>query len=284
MQENKNVEKSGLYVVATPIGNLGDISMRAVDILRQAAVIACEDTRVARKLFSACNISAKPVLFNDHSGQESVDKILSIAAINIAALISDAGTPLLSDPGFTLVQTARQRQIPVYPIPGACAAIAALSVSGLPTDRFLFLGFPPPKQGKRRAFFMEVKGRMETMIIYESPHRILETLEDMLSVLGDRNIFLAREITKLHEEHLYGLTSTVLGTLSARETIKGEITLVISGSEALEQTSDNDAIECLKQLLPESSLKTAVENAAAITGLPKKKLYALALKITKGQP
>ncbi|MBK5292291.1 MAG: 16S rRNA (cytidine(1402)-2'-O)-methyltransferase [Acidobacteriia bacterium] len=218
-----------LFLVSTPIGNLDDITLRAVSTLRQVAVIACEDTRHSRKLLDHLEISTPLLSCHEHNevgrSQQLVERLLAGDSV---ALISDAGTPLVSDPGFRLVEAAIAVSIPVVPIPGPSAAVAALSASGLPTDAFRFAGFLPAKRTQRLKqleLLLEVE---ETIVFYEAPHRILDSLADIEQVLGaERPVVVARELTKLHEEFLRGTASQVHALLSARPAIKGEITLII---------------------------------------------------------
>jgi len=222
-------EKGALYVVATPIGNLEDITLRALRILKEVDLIAAEDTRHTGLLLKHFGIETP--LTSYFQGNESKKKEYILSRLNEGhpvALVSDAGTPGISDPGFRLIQVAIQNQVPVIPIPGPSAVIAALSVSGLPTDAFLFRGFLPHKSKKRRDLLSEIEGTRETLIFYESPHRIAETLQDIFDVLGDREIVLTRELTKVYEEILRGRVSEVQNQIEGR-TLKGEITLLISG-------------------------------------------------------
>jgi len=218
-----------LYVVATPIGNLEDMTLRALRILKEVDLIAAEDTRHTGLLLKHFGIETP--LTSYFQGNESKKKEYILSRLNeghSVALVSDAGTPGISDPGFRLIQVAIQNQVPVIPIPGPSAVIAALSVSGLPTDAFLFRGFLPHKSKKRRDLLSEIEGARETVIFYESPHRIAETLQDIFDVLGDREIVLTRELTKVYEEILRGRVSEVQNQIKGR-TLKGEITLLISG-------------------------------------------------------
>ncbi|MBM3797046.1 MAG: 16S rRNA (cytidine(1402)-2'-O)-methyltransferase [Acidobacteria bacterium] len=219
-----------LYIVATPIGNLEDITFRAVRVLKGAAVIACEDTRHTRKLTEHFGISAQLVSYHEHNERDRTAALLTrIEAGESVALVSDAGTPLISDPGFRLVEQAAARGIPVVPIPGASAALAALSAAGLATGTFRFVGFPSPKASGRRRQMEDWKVSRDTTILYEAPHRILATLEELNGVLGPcRRIVLARELTKLHEEFLRGTVAEVRETLARQPAVKGEITLLIA--------------------------------------------------------
>jgi 16S rRNA (cytidine1402-2'-O)-methyltransferase len=221
--------KGTLYIVSTPIGNREDITLRAIRILKEVDLIAAEDTRHTSLLLKHFGIQTPITSYfegNELKKKEFI--LLKLRQGDQIALVSDAGTPGISDPGFRLIQTAIENQIPVVPIPGPSAAIAALSVSGLPTDAFLFKGFLPHKSKKRRDMLDALREVRETLIVYESPHRLLESLEDIHDVLGDREIVLTRELTKLYEEILRGKVSEILSQIRERK-LKGEITLVISG-------------------------------------------------------
>ncbi len=219
-----------LYIVATPIGNLEDITYRAVRILQSVAYIAAEDTRRTRKLVTTYDLSSHFVSYHDHNkAQQSVNIVKDLLAGKSVALVSDAGTPGISDPGYLLVNTAIREGIPIVPIPGVSALIAALSASGLPTDRFAFEGYLPRKAARRRRHIESFIEEERTLIVYESPHRIMVTLRDLLDVCGDRYVVVARELTKIHEEILRGRVSEVLQSWSER-TVKGEITLLIASA------------------------------------------------------
>ena len=224
-----NPEKGTLYIVSTPIGNMEDITLRALRILKEVDLIAAEDTRRTGLLLKHFGIQAP--LTSYFEGNELKKKEFILAKLKEGknvALVSDAGTPGVSDPGFRLIQLAIENQLPIVPIPGSSAVITALSVSGLPTDAFLFKGFLPHKSKKRTDLLKELENVRETLIFYESPHRISETLRDILEILGDREIVLTRELTKAYEEIMRGKVSEILNQVGDR-TLKGEITLVISG-------------------------------------------------------
>ncbi len=221
-----------LYIVATPIGNLEDITFRAVRILKEADRIACEDTRQTHKLLDHYGISTPMVSYHDHNEQARSEQLIrDLEDGRNIALVSDAGTPLIADPGYRIVQKARGRGIAVVPIPGPSAIITALSGSGLPTDSFAFLGFLPPKSGQRRKALEESRDLGLTVVFYETPHRIEEALGDMAEVLGDPPVVLARELTKLHEEWLSGSASEVQAVLAKRGTVKGEFVVIVGKSE-----------------------------------------------------
>jgi len=231
--------KGVLFIVSTPIGNREDITLRALRILKGADLIAAEDTRRTGLLLKHFGIQTPLTSYFEGNESKKKDFILSkLTQGERVALVSDAGTPGISDPGFRLIQTTIEHQIPIVPIPGASAVIAALSVSGLPTDAFVFRGFLPHKTRKRRDLLEELADVRETLIVYESPHRISETLKDMYEVLGDRKIVLTRELTKIYEEVLRGKVSEIRLQIGERK-LKGEITLVISGKTKHEKHSQN---------------------------------------------
>ena len=221
--------KGILYIVSTPIGNLDDITLRALKTLSHVDLIAAEDTRRTRKLLSHFDIHTPLVSYFEHNELKKLDKLLShMKRGKEIALVSDAGTPGISDPGYRLVQQTVERGIPVIPIPGPSAVIAALSISGLPTDSFTFAGFLPKKGGKRRKLLEKLADLDGTSILYESPHRLMRTLEDLLKVCGDRQIVITRELTKAFEETIRGSIREVINTLEGRR-IKGEVTIVLAG-------------------------------------------------------
>ena len=224
----------GLYLVATPLGNLEDITLRALRVLRSAARIACEDTRHSQKLLSHFGIAAPTISLHLHNEKERVAPLLDAIRNGAAiALISDAGTPALSDPGGYLIAETIAAGLPVFPVPGPCAAIAALTASGLDTSQFLFAGFPPHRAGERRTFFEALAQHPATLIFYEAPHRILDSLTDAGAVFGpSQPAVLARELTKIHEEFLRGSLEELRANLASRDLIRGEIVLLIAGQPA----------------------------------------------------
>ncbi len=224
----------GLYIVGTPIGNLEDITLRALKVLREVEVVACEDTRQTQKLLGHYNISVRTVSYHEHNEvTRSAELVLELEQGARVALVTDAGMPGISDPGFRLISLAVRHHVPVIPIPGPAAFLAALSASGLASDAFRFGGFLPPRQGQRRASLEEIRNSSQTEIFYEAPHRIKEALEDVVAVLGEeRHVVLARELTKVHEEFLRGRAGEVLEILKGRGETKGEITLLIGKAEA----------------------------------------------------
>lgn len=219
-----------LFVVATPIGNLEDISARALRVLRDASVIAAEDTRHTRRLLQHFGIDTQVVSYHDHSGPGRLASLLErLADGQTVALVSDAGSPAISDPGYPLLRDAVAQGSTVVPVPGASAVIAALTIAALPTDRFAFLGFAPRKSGARRALFAEYAERPETLVVYESPHRVQALLEDALAALGDRRAAVCRELTKVHEEARRGVLSELIAA-QERTAARGEIAVVIAGA------------------------------------------------------
>jgi 16S rRNA (cytidine1402-2'-O)-methyltransferase len=276
-----NSNQSGtLYIVATPIGNLGDMVPRAIETLQSVSAIACEDTRHSKKLLDHFRIDKPLVAYHDHSDKTSSYKILKrLASGQDIALISDAGTPLISDPGYRLVLAAREQGFAVVPIPGACAAIAALSVAGLPTDKFRFIGFLPAKSSQRIKSFEQLKGVDETMVFYEAPHRILECLKDAIAVFGGAHIgFIAREITKTFETYLYGtLAELFVKVETDSNQQRGEIVLVLGASEITTTATSVDDERLLRLLLTELPAAKAAALAAKITGGDKKQFYQMAL-------
>jgi len=263
-----------LYLVATPIGNLEDITLRALRILREeVAVVACEDTRQTSKLLQHFEIRKPMIACHEHNENARAQEIVEILKRGEAvALVSDAGTPLISDPGYRVVAAALAAEIVVVPIPGVSAALAALAASGLPTNEFRFIGFLPPKSTGRRKALAAVAADSATLIAYESPHRILESLKDIEAELGVRPMALARELTKIHEEFLRGSAAEIHAVLSARDSIKGEITLVIG--QAAAQPSEKDPLEEVAQLEAQGMDRMdAIKTAAKRLGLPKREVY-----------
>jgi len=265
-----------LYIVATPIGNLEDITLRALRVLREVDWIACEDTRRTRKLLEHFGIAKPMVSYHEHneSGRaaELVEKLSSGGS---GALVSDAGTPLISDPGYRLMQAAIAAAIPVVPVPGVSAAVSALSAAGLPTDAFRFCGFLPPKSSQRRKTLEQWKSDPATLIFYETPHRILEALEDVTAVMGLRPVVVARELTKLHEEFLRGTAAEVRAELASRPSVKGEITLLIGKTD--EVLADDTPLEQAVRSAEQRGLPRmeAIKHVAKQRGLSKREVYRL---------
>lgn len=269
-----------LYIVATPIGNLGDISARCREILETADFIAAEDTRVTLKLLNHLEIKKPMVSYYEHnragSGQKIADRIL---AGESCALVTDAGTPAISDPGEDIVKLCRSLDIPVTAIPGPCAIIDALAISGMPTQRFTFEGFLSTNGKNRRQHLSELVGEKRTMVFYEAPHKLLKTLTDMLAAFGNRELALCRELTKLHEEVKVTTLAEAVSWYTENAP-RGEFVLVIHGcEEADEELSMEDALELVKKLRSEGrSLKDAVKQVSANHGLSRNELYDAALK------
>jgi 16S rRNA (cytidine1402-2'-O)-methyltransferase len=264
-----------LYIVATPIGNLEDITLRALRILKQVDRIACEDTRHTRKLLEHHGINRPLVSYHEHNEAAAATALIGrLLGGESIALVSDAGTPLLSDPGYRVVAAARQRGIPVTPIPGPSALLAALAASGLPTDTFHFAGFLPARRAERRRALEKLAGEPATVVCYETPHRILEALEDIEQVLGARRIALARELTKIHEEFLFGDAPSLRQALASRPAVKGEITLVIGRSEAPAGADAGPLGEAVEASMREGLGKMeAIKAVARRRGLAKREVY-----------
>lgn len=278
-----NSNQSGtLYIVATPIGNLGDMVPRAVETLQSVSVIACEDTRHSKKLLGHFSIDKPCIAYHDHADKKSSYKLIQrLLNGEDIALISDAGTPLISDPGYRLVSEARGQGVSVVPIPGACAAISALSVSGLPTDSFRFIGFLPAKTSQRKTALGELKTGAQTMVCYEAPHRIIETITDMIEIFGtDRPSFMAREMTKKFETYLHGTLEELLQQVSVDiNQQRGEIVLVVGGDINSSEVISAEAERIIGLLIKELPLTKAASITAKITGGDKKQLYNLALSL-----
>jgi len=268
-----------VYVVATPIGNLEDITLRALRVLKGVELIACEDTRQTQKLLNHYGIATRAVSYHEHNERERAAELAADLAKGARiALVTDAGMPGISDPGFRLVQAAIELGVPVVPIPGASAFLSALAASGLPTDAFEFRGFLPAKRGERRTALESLRGAQCTQAFYEAPHRVVETLEDVVEVLGpERRVVVARELTKLHEEFLRGRASEVLATLQGRGDVKGEITLLVAKAENPEPkaAASVSLAQRVKQIMVEESLdeKAALKKVAKERGIGKSEAY-----------
>lgn len=271
----------GLYVTATPIGNLGDLTYRAAAILKGADLILCEDTRQTAKLCAAYGVETPRAPYHEHNAAEVRPGILQkLADGAVICLVSDAGTPLISDPGYKLVREARDAGVSVFPIPGACAAIAALSAAGAPSDRFTFAGFPPAKPGARARLFASLAHVGGTLVFYETAARLAESLAAMAEAFGDRRAAVARELTKLHEEFSEGALSA-LARRYAEAPPKGEIVVLVHPApEAPAEASDVDAF--LRQALAAMSVKEAAAAAADALGVPRREAYARALALKAG--
>jgi 16S rRNA (cytidine1402-2'-O)-methyltransferase len=272
---------SGLHIVATPIGNLGDITLRALATLAGADLIACEDTRVTRKLLDRYGIATPLSPYHDHNAAKARPMILRRLAEDAAvALVSDAGTPLISDPGYKLVRAAQEAGHAITALPGASSLLAALSVAGLPTDQFFFVGFLPPKQAARRASIVELARIPATLVLFETGPRIAATLADLAAGLGRREAALCRELTKLHEETRRGDLESLAQGCAANKP-RGEIVLVIAPPQAQERPSLSDTEALLRAALSRVSLKDAVGEVADATGLPRREVYQRALTLAK---
>jgi len=272
---------AGLYVLATPIGNAGDISLRALEVLKGASIIAAEDTRVTAKLLAIHGVAKPLIPYNDHNGQEMRPKILArLEQGQAVVLVSDAGTPLVSDPGYKLVRAVIAEGLPVVAIPGPSAVLAGLAISGLPSDRFLFAGFLPSRAGERHSALEELKGLRATLIFLESAQRLGETLQAMAEVLGERTAAVARELTKLHEEVRRGPLGELAAHYQKAGAPKGEVTLLVGPpAEAAADMAKIDA--ALKAALAFMPVKPAAEMIAGLTGAPRKLLYDRALELKK---
>ena len=283
MGETKSTASPALYLVATPIGNLEDITLRALRVLKEVDLIACEDTRQTQKLLNHYSISTRTTSYHEHNevtkSSELAKQMREGASV---ALVTDAGMPGISDPGYRLIVHAIEQQIPVVPIPGASAFLAALVASGLPTDSFQFGGFIPAKRGERRATLEQIRTAPQPQLFYEAPHRLLETLGDIVEVLGtSRHIVVARELTKVHEEFLRGRAGEVLDTLKSRAAIKGEITLLIGKPDPEEAHVGTDALvrptvrRRVQELMAQEKIdeKTALKRVAKERGVSKSEAY-----------
>ena len=273
-----------LYLVGTPIGNLEDITLRALRVLKEVDVIACEDTRQTQKLLNHYAIATRTTSYHEHNEMtKSAELVKEMQEGASVALVTDAGMPGISDPGYRLITLAIRHRVPVVPIPGASAFLAALVASGLPTDSFRFSGFLPAKRGERRAALEAVKSSPRTQVFYEAPHRVVEALEDVVEILGEaRHVVVAREVTKLHEEFLRGRAGVVLENLKAREAVKGEITLLIGKAEEGDARGAADASSArvsvrqrVQQIMAEEKIdeKAALKKVAKERGVSKSEAY-----------
>jgi 16S rRNA (cytidine1402-2'-O)-methyltransferase len=272
----------GLYLVATPIGNLGDVTLRALETLAGVEVVACEDSRVTRRLFERYAIATPLLTYHDHNAETARPKILArLEAGAAVALVSDAGTPLISDPGFKLVQAAQAAGHAVTALPGASAVLAALAASGLPTDRFFFEGFLPPRESARRTRIDELADIPATLVIFETGPRIAAMLNDVAAGLGARPAAVCRELTKLHEEIRRGDTDTLALAYRDGAETRGEFVVVVGRSAKSEHVDAIDLDAMLKQTLTTASLKDAVEAVAAATGQKRRIVYQRALTLSR---
>ncbi len=276
-QQERTKVKPALYLVATPIGHLEDITLRAIRVLHDVDLIACEDTRQTQKLLQHYSINTRTISYHEHNElTRAAELVLDLEKGISVALVTDAGMPGISDPGFRLISLAIRHHIPVVPVPGAAAFLAALVASGLPTDSFRFSGFLPAKKGQRRKLLESVRESPRTQIFYEAPHRIVECLEDVVETLGpDRHVVIAREVTKLHEEFIRGRASEVLDRLRSRA-IKGEITLLIGKAEGEEAPAPKQNLkERVQQIMSAEKVdeKTALKKVARELGISKSEAY-----------
>lgn len=273
----------GLYLVGTPIGNLEDITLRALRVMKEADLIACEDTRQTQKLLNHYAITTRTTSYHEHNEMtRAPELVMDLEQGARIALVTDAGTPGISDPGFRLVSLAIRHRVPVVPVPGASAFLSALVASGLPTDSFRFGGFLPARRGQRRQALQALQASPRTQVFYEAPHRLLEALDDIVEILGnDRHVVVAREVTKLHEEFLRGRADEVLQALSARGGVKGEITLLIARAEAHPAPAAAGGLpassvpERMQQLMDQEKLdeKAALKKVAKEMGISKSEAY-----------
>jgi 16S rRNA (cytidine1402-2'-O)-methyltransferase len=278
--------ESGLYVVATPIGNLGDITARALDVLAAADLVAAEDTRHTARLLQHFSITASLLAYHEHSDERAQARIMAcLADGGVVALVSDAGTPLISDPGYRLVRDVQEAGYRVIPLPGPCAAIAALSASGLPTDRFLFEGFLPAKSGARLRRLEDLASESATLVFYEAPHRVLETLQAMRETFGaEREALLARELSKTFETLKRASLAELIGFVAGDSNQqRGEIVLAVAGQRRRDDTLSPDTQRLLQRLAQELPAKRAATLVAELTGLRKKQLYDFLLEQRQAQ-
>jgi 16S rRNA (cytidine1402-2'-O)-methyltransferase len=274
----EGVSRGALYLVGTPIGNLEDITLRALRVLRESDLVACEDTRQTRNLLNHYAIKTRTTSYHEHNEKtKAPELVLQMHEGAHIALVSDAGMPAVSDPGYHLVRLCIQAKIPVIPIPGPTAVVSALVASGLPTHAFEFLGFLPAKRNQRRKFLQEVRSYPATLVFFESPRRIIEALADVLAVLGDRRIAVGRELTKLHEEFLRGPCSEALEVLGRRPKLQGEMTVLVEGASAATslESSSLPLCERVDQLMSEGKLSRmeALKSVARERGISKSRAY-----------
>jgi 16S rRNA (cytidine1402-2'-O)-methyltransferase len=278
---DRQAKKGTLYLVSTPIGNLEDITLRALRILKEVDLIACEDTRRTRILLSHYGIKTALTSLYDEierkKGEVLVEKLLGGRSL---AYVSDAGTPLISDPGYHLVRIAVEAGIPVVPVPGASAVITALSVAGMPSDRFAFFGFLPEKAGRRQSFLQKLKTLPMTLVFYESPRRIIDSLKDIRDILGDRDVAVTRELTKVFEEVIRGRVDELVAKLE-EQGVKGEITLLVGGAPEKPEAGDGEIETLFREMEQQGDFSTR-DFAARIAGelnLPRKRVYEVVLKL-----
>jgi 16S rRNA (cytidine1402-2'-O)-methyltransferase len=275
--ESANSAHGKLYLVATPIGNLEDMTLRAIRVLKEVDLIACEDTRRTQKLLNAYQVRTRTISYHEHNEMtRAPELVIQMGEGSDIALVSDAGMPVVSDPGFRLVHLAIRHNIPVIPVPGASAFVAALAASGMPVDKFRFLGFLPSKRGARRKALEELKGATKTLVFYEAPHRLLDMLKDVRDILSDREVVVAREVTKVHEEFLRGTASGLLERLKKRP-VKGEITVLVGAAPPA---------AAKEEPAPATSLRREIEQVMAERGLDERgalKVVARARGISRSE-
>ncbi|MEJ2166357.1 MAG: 16S rRNA (cytidine(1402)-2'-O)-methyltransferase [Desulfobacterales bacterium] len=273
-----------LYVVATPIGHRDDITIRALKVLSEVDLVAAEDTRKTRRFLTLHGISNRLISYHEHNEAERTPQLIARLKTGVSvALVCNAGTPTLSDPGYRLVEAAAGNNLNIIPVPGACAATAVLSVGGMPTDSFIFIGFLTKKKIKRLRQLNELADQPRTLIFYESPKRILALLYEIIDVMGDRRGVLGREVTKLHEEIIRGRLSDIADRLNGRGEIKGECTLLVAGSGSEKHPSWQSVTQQIRDAVEEGqhSLSAIAREVAAATGIAKNRIYAEVLKISK---
>lgn len=272
-----------LYIVATPIGNLDDITLRALDVLKSVDIVAAEDTRHTSRMLSHFNIDARRLIScHEHNEAERTASMLEkLKAGQSVALVSNAGTPTVSDPGYRIVTAAIENRVPVIPIPGVSAATTAISAAGMPSDRFCFIGFVPKKKGRRDQLLQEFSARRETLIFYESPNRLLDLLGAVHAQMGDRRVVVARELTKVHEEFLRGTITELMDMLSRRERIKGEVTLLVAGCSDSSEPSADELEGQIREMLQQADLAPAklASRLAKRYHLSKNAIYKKVLEI-----
>lgn len=275
-----DIAQGTLYIVATPIGNANDISLRALHVLNAASVVACEDTRVTAKLFSRHGIHTSLFVYHEHNAEKARPQLIRrLKNGESVALVSDAGTPMISDPGYKLVRACIEEGVPVITLPGASSVLAALVLSGLPTDRFFFGGFLPSKKGARRSLLATFSAIPATLVFLESPRRLAASLADMLAALGDRKVSVSREITKLYEETRRGTLQEMAGVYANEDPPKGEAVVVIGPPMEQQEMDDAEIDSLLGAALKRTSLRDAVREVTDLSGMPRQAIYQRALAL-----
>ena len=285
MQARTTQLDAGLYIVATPIGNARDITLRALDVLTSADVVLCEDTRITGKLFSLHGLATPLLAYHEHNGAKMRPKILKrLSAGHAVALVSDAGTPLISDPGYQLVSAAQAAGHDVMTVPGPSSPVAALSISGMPSDRFFFAGFLPPKSKARQNSLSELSDIPATLVLFESARRLAALLADIVTVMGDREVAICRELTKKFEEVRRGPATALAAHYADAGPPKGELVIIVRGRGAQEHLWDRDAVmEALAEHLSASGTRDAADAVAALSGWRRRAVYQLALELQTDQ-